>query len=292
MKLPNFFDFEILNILKSRMGIPRGELGNLTVAVSPGRLTLRELELLGSSEGLDVDFDDIQILPDGTLAYKGTRVLLYIRDVSVYVRRQNEHPKFHLANCRTLIQMRGIQRFDRYVVATKEDGRFSINWIERGRPVKKDTVQLDVCQNCLDMLSFSGFHLDMSRQERRQRVSAFRIGDFFAKYPKSLHIERPRYGEADGPLNAYSDDFTVTSQRTRSEADWVCERCGVDLSDRDHRKYLQTHHRNGLKFDNSKQNLEALCLLCHADEPAHQHMRNLPEHALFKQLHPRLHRRR
>lgn len=47
-------------------------------------------------DGIEVKFDEVQVLQDGTLAYKGYRVLLYIRDVSNFGQRE-EMPKFHLA---------------------------------------------------------------------------------------------------------------------------------------------------------------------------------------------------
>ena len=46
MKLPNFFDFEPLNTLKEKMGIPRHVYGDLTVLIDPSRLTELELENL------------------------------------------------------------------------------------------------------------------------------------------------------------------------------------------------------------------------------------------------------
>ena len=83
MKLPNFYDFEPLNSLKERMGLAREDLGALDVHVGASRLTAAELERLTSQDGLDISSDQLRILDDGTLAYKDSRVLLYIRDVSV-----------------------------------------------------------------------------------------------------------------------------------------------------------------------------------------------------------------
>jgi hypothetical protein len=47
-------------------------------------LTALELERLTSQDGLDISLDDLKVLEDGTLAYKDSRVLLYIRDVPIY----------------------------------------------------------------------------------------------------------------------------------------------------------------------------------------------------------------
>src|SRR5262245_43017701 len=116
MKLPNFYNFEPLNRLRQRMGIAASTFGDLTVLVDAGRLTAFELEKLTSLDGLDISIEDLRFLEDGTLAYKDSRVLLYIRDVTVYPGRQTE-PRYQLAKCATLIEMQKKKKFaTRYVV--------------------------------------------------------------------------------------------------------------------------------------------------------------------------------
>ena len=56
------------------------------------------------------------------------------------------------------------------------------------------------------------------------------------------------------------------------ERDFKCDNCQIKL-DGAHRKYLHVHHKNGLKNDNSKSNLEVLCIRCHANQPYHAHLK-------------------
>jgi hypothetical protein len=44
---------------------------------------------------------------------------------------------------------------------------------------------------------------------------------------------------------------------------------------------LHAHHKNGEKSDNKKENIEILCIGCHAEEYAHSHMKSLPEYKNF-----------
>jgi len=81
MKLPDFFEFEPLNQVKRQMGMRDDDYA--------GRLTPPELESL-FKEGIDVELKDVTILPDGTLAYKDSRVLLYIKDVHINGHREWE----------------------------------------------------------------------------------------------------------------------------------------------------------------------------------------------------------
>jgi hypothetical protein len=272
MKLPNFYEFEPLNAVKAKMGIPRNSYGSLTIVIAPGRLTELELEKLTSSNGLDISVDDLTILSDETLAYKDSRVLLYIRDFTVYSGRGSE-PRFHLGNCRTLKEMRENNRFNRYVVSIKTDGWFNLNVIKSGR-ARTELYNLSVCQNCLDMLIFDSFEMKWEKNKRLNFVREFKIESFFEKYPKSLHAKTPLYNSDNAPLNVYADDFKGISRSIRSAANWCCQQCGINLSAPENRKWLHVHHKNGLKHDNSRSNLEALCIGCHAKEPGHAHMKS------------------
>lgn len=285
MKLPDFYNFEPLNSIKELMGIPRDVYGALLVEVRIGRLTEAELERLTSPTGIEVGLDDIVILPDGTLAYKNSRVILYIRDVTVYSGREAE-PRFHVSNCATLQKMREDGRFNRYVVSTRTDGQFALNLIDQGQ-VTQGMHDLSVCQNCLSKLSFDGFSSAMNRAIKRNRVKAFRLETFFEQYPRSLHLDEPKYNSDNAPLDVYPTDWTDISNRVRDAARWKCDVCGFDLNRREDRQFLHVHHKNGLKYDCRDANLAAVCVGCHADEPQHAHMKQLDEYGRFLALKAR-----
>src|SRR6266481_1489875 len=122
MRLPDFTDDAGLLMLRRSMGadVP----GSFSPSYRPDKLTLAELELL-ATDGKDVSIDDVVVLEDGTLSYKSSRVLVYIRDVAFGLHHDN--PRFHVADCATLRRMREINRFGRYGVATRDDGRVLVN---------------------------------------------------------------------------------------------------------------------------------------------------------------------
>jgi hypothetical protein len=280
MKLPNFYSSDPLNSLKERMGLGRDVFGDLNVSVNPARLTAAELERLTSQDGLDISLGDLKVLDDGTLAYKDSRVLLYIRDVTVYGDRETE-PRYHLASCSTLKTMRERQRFNRYVVSTRTDGAFKLNCINGAAAVQK-VIQLSVCQNCLGLLSFNGFRMEWQRPRRRKAVQSFTLGEFFQKYPKSLHAETPRYNSETAPLNNYTADFSEISESRKVAAQFRCQGCGYDCSSKLFRKFLHSHHIDGDKANNSYANLKVLCLSCHAGE--HPHMKAMPDFHEFQRM--------
>jgi hypothetical protein len=290
MRLPDFFKSEELNNLKERMGLPRDAVGALNVSIGGPRLSALELEKLVSPDGLDIKLDELVVLKDGTLSYKNSRVLLYIRDVMVFGGREAE-PRFHLAKCSTLIKMKENNRFARYVVSTNSNGKFKLNFIKGG--VSHDKLQeLAVCQNCLGLLRFDGFEMTWGRSDRLSAVKAFNLEEVFTIYPRSLHSDIPKYNADSGPLNEYPMGFGEISNRVRSAARWTCQKCKIDLSGVSNRKYLHTHHRNGAKYDSDWSNLEAVCLGCHAEMASHHHMKSTSSYTEFLSVREQLRRRR
>lgn len=188
-------------------------------------------------------------------------------------------PRYHLSNCSTLRQMRERNRFERYVVASRTDGRFELNII--GHKIRREVHELSVCQNCLAFLDFNSFNMTMPATERRDRVRAFSLEDFFTKYPRSLHQVVPSHNSDNAPINTYSDGFEHISGRVRALGGWRCSECGIELSAPGHRKWLHVHHRNGLRHDNRRENLKVICFACHAEEADHSHMKNHPDYLTF-----------
>lgn len=279
MKLPNFYHFIPFNRVKEKMGIPKDVYGTLDRSLEIESLTEVELEKLISKDGLEISLSDLVIHDDGTLLYKNTRVILYIRDVANYG-TQETSPKYHLANCRTLKDMREQHRFERYVVSARTDGEFNVNII-RSNYVQNETMRLMVCQNCLALLKFNKFSFSLARNNRLNLVKNFKLDDFFAQYPISLHKQKPKHNSDDAPLNKYSDDFSKISENLKIKSNWQCQNCGVVLFDFYKRKWLHVHHKNGLKSDNNHENLIVLCIKCHANQPYHAHMKSLPEYKSY-----------
>lgn len=159
----------------------RAPLGQFQgVPLPPLILSLKEQEQLQES-GIEIPIEEIRILANQTLAYKDTHVVLYIRTP------KNYEPKFHIANCEKLKQMRSNHRFDRYVVSTREDGAFEIEKFGQNK-----TVHLEVCQYCLNYLEWMGFsHQKMSSEDRRKMVRSFSLKEFFNQYGRLISQEFP-----------------------------------------------------------------------------------------------------
>ncbi len=211
------------------------------------------------------DLDRVQpIGPNGPLAYNGRQIILYIKDTGLSKQTLLNHPekskRFHIAECRTLRNMRRGGRFDRYVVTERTDGFFKVESTDPNtREVEKlEEVELYVCKNCVYTLG-----LDDDWPE-------FSISSFFRDHETFFH-DLPPNTDTTAPPGGRPRNWVRISRTYREKEGWTCEKCLVNLSS--HRKLLHCHHRNGVTSDNGLENLRALCAECHAREPMHDRVR-------------------
>ncbi len=278
MKLPNFEADAELNLLRAAMGV---ELRDYSPAPPSDVLTIEEVERL-AGEGIEIPLEDVRVLNDGTHVYKGRRVIVYIRDVAEYGARISM-PKYHLAMCDTLNKMIEEGRYKkRYVVATRDDGKFSIQRI-RGDTFVKTDEPLDVCQQCLDELKYKSFSLRLGRPQRTDAVRDFSLKAFFEQFGKSCVWATPKFDEVHAPANIYSPQFYRIARALKQKRGYRCEQveCKIDLSDPTNQRFLHAHHIDADKSDNHSSNIKLLCIRCHALEFQHAHVKENPDYSLF-----------
>jgi hypothetical protein len=170
----------------------------------------------------------------------------------------------------------------RYVVANRDDGKFSIQRIRGERIVKSDEA-LDVCQQCLDELKYKLFSRHMDRSRRLDAVRDFSLRSFFEEFGKSCVWAVPKFDSVHAPANVYSPQFYRIAKALKQKRGYRCEqvKCGIDLSNPVNQKFLHAHHIDADKSDNHSSNIKLLCIRCHALEFQHSHVRENPDYALF-----------
>lgn len=278
MKLFNFLEDISLNTLRSGMGAPLSNF-RLEINLPTPTFIKREpprINLPLPTEGLDVEAREITSHYDATLIYKNKRVLIHLRDSPKHI------PRFHIANCSTLLEMKSNGRFARYVVSESEDGSFFVRMNEG--PLSK--MKLPVCQNCLEKLSWKGFSKDvMSSRAKQEAVDTFSIQEFFRKYPHSLHPEIPKQKAETAPANEYPLNWDEISSSLRQQLGFICQSCNLVVGETN-KRYLHVHHINGVKKDCRVENLKCLCVSCHAEQPLHENLKNSPDLVEFRRIFP------
>lgn len=259
-------DVSALDSIARRMGADKVDVGRVLDDSEP-KLDPIDIELSG--KGIEVPLTEVEVSKDGLLRYRGRQVVLYIQDhgwnVAEVVRNGEAGKKFHIADCKTLEDMRQKRRFERYVVRNDTSEYFYITGSERfGFQKIEGNARLKVCKNCLKKL----FSQEYSRDPRGVFLN-FDLKEFF-QHHKSIFLSKPSRlsGQFDG---GYSEDWARISATYKQNSDFTCEECGVNL--RNHTGLLHVHHIDGVKTNNHPSNLKALCVDCHSRQPGHDHMR-------------------
>ena len=275
MNLPDFSKHVGLNQLRQNMGT---ELISWNSGEEWNSINIDKVLV---TTGIEITPDKIEYADDGTLEYGGQKLVVYIRDQykpSDATREQLY--KFHVADCDTLQEMRRDNKYDRYVVTYRRDGKFIVNFLPD--QVKEAERRLYVCMNCLDRLNYNGYRR-RGYSEKKAIRDDFDLRAFFEKYDSQITRE-PTHTDITAPVNTYPPNWNQISHTYREKRNWKCEECGVNLAGDDSKGFLHVHHKNGLKYDNREQNLCALCIRCHAKMPQHQHMSSKRDYKEYMQI--------
>lgn len=268
MRLPDFSQHGLFNRLRSQMN------AHLVAWSEGGIWNSIDIDEILVTTGHDIAPEELAVAKDGTLEYEGRKVVVYIRDQLI----QYKPYKFHVADCKTLTQMRLNNRYDRYVVSNRTDGTFTINSTEQGRIVEKGVDEkLSICWNCLIRLNYKGF-VNCNQQTKNWILKSFTLGEFFEKNTSQIRIE-PTHTNVTAPANEYTVNWDNISRRYKERVKWICEECHVSLHDK--REYLHVHHKDGNKNNNISENLQALCIACHANLPYHHHIIRKSEYVAY-----------
>jgi hypothetical protein len=266
-------DFSQLKAAANRMG---PELPNITLLPAQDPLVIRNRHAPTTpppeydipSEGLVIDDMEQVATPGGLLEYQGQQILLYIQDHSYRVQQAlmdgEKGRRFHVANCKTLEEMRQKGRFERYVVTKEHSGEYNISGVDSqtGKQIE-GVANLKVCKNCLSYLNYEGYKTPGNSKIFHE----FSLEIFFQTY-ESFFLYHPK--RMSGTTEGYTSDWEKVSRYYRESKKFCCEKCKVDLSG--HAQLLHVHHIDGVKPNNTQENLKALCADCHSKEPHHQHM--------------------
>lgn len=255
------FNFDLLYQSVQEMGAKDRDF---TLKIEQTILDAIDVEL---KVGKPVDKTGIYI-KNKLISCEGRQVLLYMQDhgsnIDAALKDGANGRKYHVAYCSTLEEIYQEERFERYVAKNATDGNFFITGFNYGTREHKDGMtKLKVCKNCLKHLNYQGYQ---SGANQAAIFNNFSLSEFFETYKADFkHKPTGRSGERKDGI--YLDNWPERSRQYRASVFWTCESCGLDLSS--NKNLLHSHHRNGVKSDNSNSNLQALCIECHARQPKH-----------------------
>lgn len=270
MELIDFLASDFLNGLRQQM-----KAALLDYSELPFRNGISYAELFDIYDGVEVGIDEIDISAGGLLYYKGVLVSLNIQDVFQRKGYDEHLPKLHICDCQKIKDMKNAGRLQRYISSGKHHRMREIRFVgNHQHSVKTERSNLDVCKYCLAQIKWQGYHTGLPSTEKDHSAKSFNLAEFYQHYEPQFYQEMidVLYSDQDKvPLNAYQHNWAYISYEFRKSKRWRCESCRKDCS-ANHAE-LHTHHINGNKADNHRNNLSALCYDCHASQPMHEHMR-------------------
>lgn len=184
----------------------------------------------------------IKFSEDGIyLTHEGKEWKGYMYMPTYYVEKYNSFPRFHLTRCDTIEKLFSGGFGSLYKWSNNE-----LNDI-----IDKDTNEihkdqkLQLCSYCQEAI-----------------IGITDTEDFF----KTLETEETQeILDVQVDIFGYTLDWEKISRAYRKEKDYTCERCGIKIETSYDKRFIHTHHKNGNKLINRKDNLECLCILCHAN---------------------------
>lgn len=205
--------------------------------------------------GVPVTKDKYKI-DDGIPIVQHRKAVLYLRDVWHYRRSfSGKDPKYHVVHCKALQRMQLRGNYGNYSSTKRTDRKFSVK-LSSGDDLS--LLELELCKYCLDELT--------------------------KKYGRGVFPADPKKFPLEDWLEPFFDYSSETWQKRssdcREKANWTCQKCNINLESNPY--WLHAHHKWGRRF-NDPQDLIALCIGCHAEQPGggHRMLKYYPDHEEF-----------
>lgn len=224
----------------------------------------------------DALIDSVRVNPkdfraDGEIPIlKNRKVLLYLQDARAGYAKFGSYPKYHVVHCLTLQGMQANNQYHRYSATRRSDGKFLVylSYSDELTP-----FELVVCKNCLTKLA-QQYGAGVFPTEPKE----FPLADWLETFDG--HYRSTPTGSSHATFDYSSEAWRERSRTCRERAGWQCEQCGIDLESAPH--LLHAHHKWGTRYNNPE-DLKALCIGCHAEEPGseHQTLKSYPDYLQF-----------
>lgn len=213
------------------------------------------------TRSIQVDKFDFQIKPNELLEDSdGRKMSAYIRDQSHinYGPPITTEYRYHLCTCQTIQTMKKNGRENRYLKTKRDDGFFEVYDKNTKPPRKAMILEMSLCSHCIEILKNKGIY-----------SYPFNLKKYFEENDTYI-LKTIRRIETVTKVQTYTPNQEDLSRAYKEKVRFQCQECNVNCSDKS--SLLHLHHINGDPSDNSRSNLQVLCVACHARKPFHAHM--------------------
>jgi hypothetical protein len=184
----------------------------------------------------------IKFSEDGIyLTYEGKEWKGYMYMPTYRIAKYNSMPRFHLTRCEKIEDLFSSGYGSLYKWS---NNKFNDITDRDTYKVYKDE-KLQLCHHCQEAI-----------------YGIIDTEDFF----ETLETEEVHeIVDVEVDIFGYTLNWEKISRAYRKDKDYTCEKCGIKIENSYDKRFIHTHHKNGNKLINRKDNLECLCVLCHAN---------------------------
>ena len=250
----------VLQDLIDRYKIPNNLLGRdvlPSLDSTRANLTLNQIPLAqGTIEVKQEDLDAWVNPNNGLFELNGTVGVVYLHTSYTDSWSVEDLAKWHVTKCGTLVaQMNSGRLHEKYALKKSEilTNDFVLTLLSNSQKIKRE---LRPCKNCLTKLS---------RLKRSWRdPETYRFINFVEEFKEAIRVsdlDLNLFSTAPR-ANTYNQNFQEKATEYKKTRSNNCDKCKeyFDFN------FLEIHHKNRIKYDDSLANWELLCVTCHIVE--------------------------
>jgi hypothetical protein len=220
------------------------------------------------------------VLSDGTIK----KVLLYSSEaiINPLEKEPPREPKFHLFRCETLnphLSPLPGQPIKKFNITTRKDSKFYFvvrkKLVEGGEQIEEIFDKpIQVCGFCLKI------YIKMNENSSLINAENFNPAEYLqkdhGKFPIAFKFD------FDTVPGVYKTSWQAISDFYKNKKKYVCEKCLIALNEGFLHKFLNIHYiEKKIEFIRIDR-IKNLCVLCHAEEPGHSHIKKTTDYESFK----------
>ncbi len=148
-------------------------------------------------------------------------------------------PSIHIVECetrKTYTSFSATNDYLNYFVDTDTNKRY-------------EKQKLDVCKNCIRELN----------RELGTRLWGKDWNELILEFEENDETKI-----SEKRQDGYVLNWSQISDAFRNYKNFTCEKCNLKITEPGHKHFMQSHHKNYDKLNNTRDNLQCLCILCHS----------------------------